>query len=144
MSDLSLIPQDAAMSFLRRPDINELKARGDLLGLVKALGSRKPEVRESASDALRELEDPRALDSLVTRLGDGNAAVRYAAVYGLVGLGDSRAVKPLEAAHLKDENESVRMLAFFALDELRRRWGIPEAGRLVDEKVKQAEDEGRV
>jgi HEAT repeat protein len=131
------------MSFLRRPDISELKASGDMLGLIKAPGSRKPDVRQSAADALRELGDPRVPDPLLARLRYDDAAVRNAAVYGLGGLGDPRAAKPLETAHLEDQNEPLRTLAFLALDELRQRWGLVEAGRLVDEKVKLAQDEGR-
>jgi HEAT repeat protein len=112
------------------PNIDKLKAAGDVEGLIEALGSNKLRVRESAADALRGLGDPRTLDLLIAALGDPNPNVRYRAAYGLGVLYDPRAVEPLTAA-LGDEDANVRLMAASGLSDLRYR-GVAEAGHALD------------
>ncbi|MGZ7096713.1 MAG: HEAT repeat domain-containing protein, partial [Methanobacterium sp.] len=48
------------------------------------------------------------------------ASVRYAAAVGLSGVGDNRAIEPLEKA-LKDESPVVRKVAQLALNSVKER-----------------------
>jgi HEAT repeat protein len=92
------------------PDISKLKARGDVPGLIKALGNR--DVRDAASEALAELGAP-AVEPLVGALGASVWMVRSRAARALGRIGDPRAVGPL-AARLGDD-EAVASAAAEAL-----------------------------
>jgi len=80
-----------------------LKAKGNVKGLIKALGYQKDEqLRQSAAEALGQIRKARALKPLITALNDTNAKVRRAAAEALGQIGDARAVRPLIAT-LKGE-----------------------------------------
>ena len=64
---------------LFRPNIEELKARRDVKGLIKALGDSDMGVRENAAWALGEIGDPRAFDVLSELVHDEYEQVRKAA-----------------------------------------------------------------
>lgn len=110
--------------FLFKPNIEKLKARGDVQALIKALRYKNQRdeqgsmyVRAGAARALGELGDSRAVEPLITALKDENAHVRRRATWALGELGDPRAVEPLRVA-LKDEDETVRADAATALEKL--------------------------
>ena len=105
------------MGLLGPPNIEKLKARGDVGGLVKALGyNERPEigwrVREDAAEALVEIGPP-AVEGLILGLGDIYADDRAAAALGKIG--DPRAVAPLVTAL---QNEYLRRDAGEALARL--------------------------
>ncbi len=52
-------------------------------GLIEALRSRKPKVRELAAQSLRYLDDPRIFEALLAAAEDRNDDVRYSALIGL-------------------------------------------------------------
>jgi HEAT repeat protein len=114
------------MGLFGPPDIEKLKAKGDIKGLVKALSyfgssldfrNREMDkireasaVRRAAARALGQVGDPRAVEPLIATLEHwGDADVRKAAAEALVKIG-APAVEPLIAA-LKDEVERVRKAA---------------------------------
>jgi hypothetical protein len=74
-------------------------------------------MRRNAAAALGKLGDTRAVEPLITVLGDKDRDVRRNAVAALGQLGDSRAVEPLITA-LRDEDRDVRRNAATALGKL--------------------------
>ncbi|MGB9872500.1 MAG: HEAT repeat domain-containing protein, partial [Anaerolineae bacterium] len=70
------------------PNIEKMKARGDVKGLIKALGYEKDwEIRRDAARALGELKDARAVEPLIAALKDKDSDVREAAAEALDRLG---------------------------------------------------------
>jgi HEAT repeat protein len=66
------------------PNVEKLKAKGNVEGLIKALGYQKDwRVREAAASALGEIGDARAVESLIAALKDSDADVRQAAAGAL-------------------------------------------------------------
>jgi HEAT repeat protein len=77
------------MGLLGRPNIFQLKAKRDVEGLVKALGYRSElYVRVFAAEALGEIGDVRAVESLVAVLEEGaiREFVRTARGVGATGI----------------------------------------------------------
>jgi HEAT repeat protein len=107
------------------PDVAKLKAKGDVPGLIKALGYEKDSnVGRAAARALGEIGDPRAVGPLVTALKGQDADVHRLAAEALGRIGDARAVEPLVAA-LGDQ--AMRRSAAVALAEI----GAPAVEGLV-------------
>ena len=105
-----------------RPNIGELKAKGDIDGLVKVLGFPDDHnVRFEAVAALGDIGDSSCVEPLITALND-NERVKEVAIRSLGKIGDSRAVPPLLDA-LKDENWEIRSMAARSLGEI----GDPQA-----------------
>jgi HEAT repeat protein len=100
------------------PNVEKLQEKGNLAGLIKALGYQKDgSVREKAAKALGESGDAGAVDPLGAALQDGDKAVRRAAAEALGQSGDARAVDPLIAA-LKDSAVDVQQTAAGALAQI--------------------------
>jgi HEAT repeat protein len=129
------------------PNVDKLKAKKNIWGLIKALDSEF-EVREAAVDALGEIGDPRAVEPLISilvdnkwyccyaiealgRIGDprsvdalsaalnhNEVSVREAAVDALGEIGDPRAVKPLGVMLKGDKDSSMRWRAACALEKI--------------------------
>ena len=111
------------------PNVEKMKARRNVNGLIKALGYKKDwEVRWDAARALGEIKDPRAVEPLSAALKDENEYVRKAAAYALGEIKDPRAVEPLIAA-LKDEELHVRWAAAEALVSLYRNASLSETAK---------------
>jgi len=69
------------------PNVDKMKTKGDVKGLIKALGYQKdPAVCQSASSALVEL-GPETIQPLIVALKDKDQAVQKAAIDTLVKLG---------------------------------------------------------
>jgi HEAT repeat protein len=105
------------MSLFGPPNIEKMKAKKDVKGLIKALGYKKDlyvrrdapllykmsdpvgqaaAIREAAAQALGQIGDPQAVDSLITALKDEESfSVKKAAMEALGQIGDARAVDPL-------------------------------------------------
>ena len=66
------------------PEVAKLKAKGNVKGLIKALGYYKDRyVRGSAAVALGQIGDARAVEPLIVALYDNNKDLREAAVESL-------------------------------------------------------------
>jgi hypothetical protein len=77
-------------------------------------------VRYKAAGALGEIGDKRAVEPLITALGDGHEDVRWYAADSLGKIGDPKAIPALEKA-TTDYNAEVREHAKEALDEIKSR-----------------------
>ena len=81
------------------PNIDKLKTKGNVEGLIAALNYKKdPTIRRDAAKALGEMGDSRAVEPLIeiARSSDGKE-LRMLAIDSLGKLGDPRAVEPLLA-----------------------------------------------
>jgi WD40 repeat protein len=88
------------MGLFGPPDVERLKAKGDVKGLIKALEYEKDwHVRRDAAEAFGQIGDPRAIGPLIAAFKDGY--LNEVAAEALVKIG-ARAVEPLIAA-LSDE-----------------------------------------
>ena len=95
------------------PNVEKMKARRDVNGLIKALRYRKDKgVRQAAAEALVKIGAP-AVEPLIAALKDESFSVRQAAAEALGKIG-APAVEPLIAA-LKDQNSWARAAAAQAL-----------------------------
>jgi HEAT repeat protein len=100
------------------PDVEKLKAEGDVKGLIKALGYQKdPRIRCRAADALGSFGDAGVVEFLMQALKDDSWTVRKAAAQSLGQMRDARAVEPFIAA-LEGGTEDVRKAAAKALGQI--------------------------
>jgi HEAT repeat protein len=115
------------MALFGPPNVEKMKAKKDVTGLIKALGYRKDaSVRKAAVKALVEIGEP-AVEPLIAALKVENEDVRQAAAEALVKNGEP-AVEPLIAA-LKDY--SVREAAAGVLGKI----GEPAVERAVERLI---------
>jgi HEAT repeat protein len=124
-------------------NVEELKAKRDVPGLIKALAYQKDwHVRQAAAHALGQIRSARAVEPLVVALRDLNWRVRISAAEALGQIGDARALEPLIAA-LKDQNAFVRTSAAEALRQIGARAVEPLVAALADtnEPIRQASAE---
>ncbi|RLI75488.1 hypothetical protein DRP04_13445 [Archaeoglobales archaeon] len=83
------------ISRLFKPNIEGLKARWDVDGLINALNHRDYRIRKNAAEALGEMKAKKAVDALIKTLKDRDSEVRKAAAYTLGRIRDEKAIKPL-------------------------------------------------
>jgi HEAT repeat protein len=122
------------------PNIEKMKARGDVEGLVKALDYQKDSgVRRAAALALGDTGDGRSIEPLITALKDRGGAVYEAAAEALGKIGGARAVEPLIAA-LKDDDPRMRKAAAEALGKIGKPGVEPLIAALKDDnwRVREA------
>ena len=130
----------------KKPDIKALTERKDIYGLIRALNSpdleihsyaakalgtlgpdavdhlikairtRKLEVRLGVIGALSEIRDPRSIPCLTEALKDKNGEVRWQAAIALGEIDDAAVIDPLVTA-LRDSNKYVRYGAAFSLEK---------------------------
>ena len=120
------------MSQFGPPDVDKLKAKGDVKGLIKALNYvRYKPTRTDAARVLGEIGDPQAVEPLITALKDKTWDVRKAAAEALGEIGDARAV---EIARLLTELEAAtyvqRLEAADALGRLGDQAALPALERM--------------
>jgi HEAT repeat protein len=100
-----------------RPNIGELKSKGDTEELIKALQfPDDPNVRFEAASALGNIGDPEFVEPLIQALDD-NKRIKEVAIRSLGRIGDSQAVEPLEEA-LQDEDWEIRSMAAKSLGQI--------------------------
>jgi hypothetical protein len=105
------------MALFGPPNVEKMKAKRDVEGLIKALGYQKDgSVRMLAAGALGQMRDPRAVQPLIAALKDSDRHVPETAAEALVKIG-TPAVEPLIVA-LKDSDSNVRRLAAGALGQI--------------------------
>ena len=100
------------------PNIEKLKAKRNVQGLIKALIYKKDAtVRRDALEALGAIGDARAVEPLIAALKDSELYVRLGGAKALGEIGDARAVESLSAA-LQDSASDVRKNAAAALGKI--------------------------
>jgi len=108
------------------PEIENLKAKRDVEGLIKALKGETftdaaqalDKLREEAAQALGELRDKRAVEPLIEALGHKYPGDRMYAANALGEIGDKRAIEPLARAY-HDNNQYVRYYVVIALSRFK-------------------------
>jgi hypothetical protein len=107
------------------PDVRKLRAKGDVKGLIKALGYRQADkeraamVRWNAAQSLGVPGNALAVEPLVAALRDQDQDVRETAAQALGTIGDVRAVEPLVAALRDyDQDKKVRITAAQSLGKI--------------------------
>ena len=98
------------------PDIQGLKARRDIPGLVRALRHPDLGIQWEATAALATL-GPEAIDRLLRKLPSRHRAVKLGVIEALGEIGDPRAVDPL-IRELRDPSVEVRWETALALGEI--------------------------
>lgn len=100
------------------PNVDELKAKIDVDGLIKALEYEKDrQVQCDAAKALGKIGDERAVEPLINALKNKDGDVRRESAEALGKIGDERAVEPLIQA-LVDGTSNVSKEAAEALGNL--------------------------
>src|SRR5664280_1497750 len=96
------------MGLFGPPNVEKMKAKRDVKGLIKALGYQKNScVRKSAVDALGQIGDARAVEPLSAALKDSDSGVQKAAA-GAVGIDfDTITVQRVEHAVIDGDVEVV-------------------------------------
>lgn len=111
------------MGLFGPPDVEKLKAKGDVPGLIQALVYQKDAgIRKAAAYALGQLGNSVAVQPLLRALGDVDEVMAAAAV-ALVQIGDREAIGRLVEA-LKSSDRAYREAAAKAL-ALRPGWDSP-------------------
>ncbi len=101
------------------PNVEKLKAKKDITGLIKALSYTKDgNICRYAAGALGTIGDAQAVEPLIATLKDSRWPLREAAAQALGQIRDTRAVEPLIAA-LKDSAGCVREATVTALGRIR-------------------------
>ena len=117
------------------PSVDDLEAKRNVGGLIKALGYQKDgQVRSAAAKALGRTGDPSALGPLVDALKDADVEVRTNVTEALGRIG-ANAVEPLIAT-LEDPDDHVRIGAATALRQI-------GDGRSVDPLIAALKDRDR-
>ncbi len=104
--------------FFLKPNVEKLKEKGNVEGLIKALKYKDPSIRRKAANALGELKAKESLDALIDALADEDVKVRLEVVRALGRLGDSRAVEALINVVKGDESLDVKLEAIKSLKSI--------------------------
>jgi len=100
------------------PDIDRLKERENVKGLIKALNYGSDyRIRRDAAKALGAIGDIHAAEPLITALNDDHSSVKWAVAMALGQIGEARAVEPLIDI-LNNKNYQVRKAAAMALGQI--------------------------
>lgn len=100
----------------KAPDIDRMREKKDISGLIRALRHPEFDIQWRAADALGKL-GREALDQLLTTLKDPNRDVRIGVIEALGEIKDARAV-PTLLPLLTDESTEVRWATAVALGEI--------------------------
>lgn len=95
------------------PNVEKMQEKGDIKGLIKAMGHKDWQVRQKAEFALEDAGD-KAVDRLISAAKKGKAPVRQRAVEALGEIGSSKGTMALVHA-VGDSDEEVRWRAASAL-----------------------------
>ena len=115
------------MGIFGPPNIEQLKAKRDIQGLIKALSYQKDgNVRCSACEALGDLQSAAAVEPLIAATADASPDVRRYAATALGTIGDARAVAGLVTL-LKDTDKNIEIAVIGALSKI----GVPAVNQLI-------------
>ena len=106
------------MSLFGPPDLEKLKEKGDVKGLIKALKYQKSEyVRYHAAELLAKMKSSLATPAIVAALEEERSSFARERIISALGtIGDTRAIEPLLKL-LYDPDEKTRVAAVTALGE---------------------------
>jgi hypothetical protein len=90
-----------------------------LVHFIRMLADDDAVSRWKAAEALGRLEDPVAVEELISTLWDDDARVRLKAAWALGRIGDRRAYAPLQRLY-RMENEGAQDILQEALENIRR------------------------
>ncbi len=100
------------------PNVEKLKATGDVKGLIKILVSEKNnQIVIEAAEALGTLKNAQAVEALLALLSHDEMAVRRVAAQSLGSFAGSQAIPDLVAL-LKDKHKDVRQMAVWSLGQI--------------------------
>jgi|Deesub1362A_J573_1020465.scaffolds.fasta_scaffold00076_56 HEAT repeat protein len=74
------------MWFIGPPDVEKLRIRGKIKGLIKLLEDDDPEIREAAAEALGDFDEVEVIEALIEALKDKKKEVRWRAAKSLESL----------------------------------------------------------
>ncbi len=84
------------MSLFGPPNVEKMKGKRDVPGLIEALAYQKDAtVRKDAAQALGEIGEADGVEPLIAALAERNDDVRMAVVEALIKIDDVRAIKPM-------------------------------------------------
>ena len=107
------------MGLFGPPNIEKIKAKKDIQGLIKALHYMKDDkIRESAADILGDIGDSTAVLPLIDALNDKDRSVQLKAIVALGKIADKRSVESL-ITMLKNKDEMLRSQAIEALGNIK-------------------------
>jgi HEAT repeat protein len=108
-----------------KPNVEELKEKKDVEGLINALGYRRESVkmddvvvRSYAAEALGGIDDERAVEPLIKALQDKAWDVSYTVIEALGNIADPRAIEPIKQCVIETDEERVRGRGIIVLDEI--------------------------
>lgn len=103
------------------------------------LSDRSPIVRRTAGDALSDLGDPKATETMIKALQDSSSLVRWRAGRFLNELGDASAVGPLKQASESESEFDVRVELMAAIERIQsgRELQLPMWMRISQGKEKE-------
>jgi HEAT repeat protein len=110
------------MQFFGPPNVEKMKARGDVAGLIKSLTYKKDSfVRDNAAMGLGAIGDPRAIEPLMVAIKDEDYRVCKSAFWALGKIGyktgNPEAIQAITAA-LKDEMWHMRFFAAWVIGKM--------------------------
>lgn len=117
-----------------KPNVNKLKEKRDVEGLIKALRHKDVLIRRKAAKALGDLKASDAIEALIAALKDKDVEVRVEAIRALGRIKDNRAINPLLEVLRGDESLDVKVEAAKALKEI----GYTKATDLLVELVSKS------
>jgi len=100
-----------------KPNIEKMKAKKDVEGLMKLLQHEDEDIQFEAALSLGKIGDARAVESLIQALNAKSSEVRWRAALSLGEIGDPRAINPLRKT-LKEESNEVHRYSAEALGML--------------------------
>jgi HEAT repeat protein len=122
-----------------RPNIEKMKAQGDVEGLTKALKDRDWSVRREAAAALGDIGDAKAVEPLIQALKYEEKSPRLVttAAWALSKIG-APTVDPLIRA-LEDKSKNVRLAAVWALGEIKDSRAVGPLTQMVEPLIQTLE-----
>ena len=121
------------MSLFGPPDIEKLRVKNNIDGLIKALSYTKDSsIPPKAIFALGASKNPKAVEALITVMAQDDINLRAFAIDELGGMGDLRAFQPVLRA-LDDKNLYVKSQAAKALGELGDKGAINALVSILDD-----------
>jgi HEAT repeat protein len=131
----------ALMALFGRPNVEHLKATGNIPGLIKALvykGRDASWIRKAAIEALGELRATAAVEPLLQALEDPHGDIRILAAGALRAIGDARTLALFIRA-LRDPSSAVQEQAALALEYLNDPRAVPPLLDALQTNVPQGE-----
>lgn len=93
------------------PNVDKLKEKKNINGLIKVLGNKDRDTRKKAVEALGEICDTQTLEPLISILQDKESTIRETVVKTIAKFKDHRIAAPLISVALTDNDPNVKKIA---------------------------------